>query len=238
MLSNTFQKLTLFFREKYISSLKCFVIKFDPDEIKKETYIALPVEWKNKLEDWIKIYAEKKNEWAMEKQNWENEVKETGDKNESLSVKSDIEKLVEKSYNQIAHEPAKRQVAIHEAAIKQLGAKTNIYLVKFEKPFTTKKAKRALLKIGFEPANLLESILLYQEYKDILRPYLLLMTLDACADDNTKVGIVSKLKEGIFTLCMYTDDESIKFGHIGEVENMEFNGSDFSENVYLVAKPL
>jgi hypothetical protein len=83
---------------------------------------------------------------------------------------------------------------------------------------------------------LLESILIYQEYKNTLKRYLPVLVLDACADDEIKVG---GMKVGeMFTLGMYHNAESIEFGRMGEIEELQFNGSDFSEKVYFLAKPI
>lgn len=225
-MQNIFQKLAFFFRRQYISSLKSFSVKTTPSELKKDTYSDLSVELKKKLDVCTEVYTNFKKKIDEEKQEWENVAEETKEQGEDLKARV---------YKTLAHEPAKQQVRDYEKVIKKINSDTKLYLVGFDKNLTSREAKSELSRIGFTPADVLETVLLLQEYKDGLSRYLPIITLEAYFDADKKIGLK---KDDLYSLCLYSGHDGAKFGTIGDIEYAEFSGHAFMENTLFLVKPI
>jgi len=227
MLPNIFQKLTIFFREIYISSLKSFVIKADPKELKEETRLDLPEKLRDELDVYVEVYASFINKTNEKKQQWNDVVKETSGQSKELK---DV------VYKSLAHEPAKRQVRVCDKVIKRIGSNEKLYLVGFDKHLTSGEAKLELLKIGFKPADVLETVLFFQKYKEIIKRYSPIITLEAYFDADKKIGTMTN---DLYSLCLYSHYDSVEFSQIGDIEYSEFSeGTSFMENVLFLVKPI
>lgn len=227
MLSNIFQKLTIFFREIYISSLKSFVIKAYPKELKEETRLDLPEKLRDKLDVYAEVYAGFINKTNEKKQQWNDIVKETSGQSKELK---------DMVYKSLAHEPAKRQVRVYDKVIKRMDSNTKLYLVGFDKNLTSREAKFALLKIGFKPADVLETVLFFQKYKEVIKRYLPIITLEAYFDADKKIGIMTN---DLYLLCLYSHSDSVKFNQIGDIEYSELSEDvSFMENTLFLVKPI
>lgn len=227
MLSHIFQKLTIYFRTRYISSLKSYSIKADPKDLKEETKLSLPEKLRDKLDVYAEVYADFLRKTDEDKQQWNDVVEET-------NVVS--KELKDKVYKSLAHEPAKRQVSVYDKVIKRINSNTKLYLVGFEKNLTSREAKYELLRIGFEPVDILETVLFLQKYKDVVGHYLPVITLEAYFDADKKIGIMT---DNLYSLCIYSHADRIQFNQIGEIESSElYENTSFMAKTLFLVKPI
>jgi hypothetical protein len=222
MLSNLFLKLTIFFREKYISSLETFTLKADPNELKQEIYKKLPEYMRTQLDIEIAVYAEVENKLNQAKQHWDKQVEETDNKRPGMLGK-------------MTYEASQRQASTYNRAINNRGQR-KLYLVGFDKNLTSRQAKFELLRLGFCPADILETVLFFQKYLEDLHKYgLPIISLEAHFDEDKKVGL---LENGLYALCLCSSLPPY-FSGAGSIESSEFlEGATFRPGILFLVKPV
>lgn len=219
MLSNILQQTVFFFRDIFITSLKVYKVKVDPNEIKKETYSKLSQAFKDQLDAHSKIWNDGIEYLNEEKKAW-------------LDMGKD-EDLVPRAFE----ESVKAQAREIEKGIKKINAHTKLYLVGFNENLTTKEVKKKLQQIGFRSAGFLEAILLVQQYeKSLPRP---IHILDAYCDADKKIGTINSDFYCV-SFCNDTDSGNFGFHSIGEVEDFEFYHpqSGFMAETLFLVKPI
>jgi len=227
MLSNILQKLTIFFRNSYISSLKPFIIKTNPKELKKETRLNLPEKLRDNLDVYVKVYANFIKKTERKQQQWNDMAEETGVESKGLK---------NIAYRSLAHEPAKRQMRTYEKVIKRMDSNTKLYLVGFNKNLTCREAKFELSKIGFKPVDALEMVLFFQKYKETIKHHLPIIALEAYLDADKKIGIIL---DDLYSLCLYSHPDGMQFNEIGEIESSElYEDAKFMKNTLFLIKPI
>lgn len=222
MLSDIFQKLTSFFREKYISSLETFTLKVDSKELKQEIYSKLPEDIKFQLDFETSVCVEVDNRLNQAKQHWDKQVEEKEDGKAGILGK-------------MLHEAAQKEAFVYNQAINERHSHNKLYLVGFDKNLTTKQAKFELLRIGFHPADLLETVLFFQKYQEVVCRCLPIISLEAYFDEGRKVGL---LEDNWYALCLESSVPPF-FAPIGAVESREFlEAATFRRGIMFLVKPI
>lgn len=149
----------------------------------------------------------------------------------SFKLKEDVAAGLQKELKEVL----KVYIDVYVNSRKNSELTSKLHLVRFDKGLTTVEAKNQLSMIGFRPANLLETIIFFQEYKDSVRSYLPLIALEVYLDVDKKIGLKNN---DLYALSLFRDLDEPKFSRIGELEAAEsYEGVRFMQGTFFLAKP-